>query len=93
MHRSRLFHDHEGDTDHIRRELGKSEVNFINGVEARSLFSLDYLKDMGKVMSRAAEVEVSLGIDHPAKFSLIAMGNGLNVLAPGIRGRLNEGRP
>jgi proliferating cell nuclear antigen len=67
----------EGDTDHIRREFGKSEVNFINGVEARSLFSLDYLKDMGKVMSRAAEVEVSLGMDHPAKFSFfIAMGNG-----------------
>jgi proliferating cell nuclear antigen len=67
----------EGDTDHIKREFGKSEVNFINGVEARSLFSLDYLKDMGKVMSRAAEIEVSLGIDHPAKFSFfIAMGNG-----------------
>ena len=67
----------EGDTDHIRREFGKGEVNFINSVEARSLFSLDYLKDMGKVMSRAAEVEVSLGIDHPAKFSFyIAAGNG-----------------
>ncbi len=67
----------EGDTDHIRREFGKDEVNFINGVEARSLFSLDYLKDMGRVMSRAAEVEVSLGIDHPAKFSFyIAAGNG-----------------
>jgi proliferating cell nuclear antigen len=67
----------EGDTDHIRREFGKDEVNFLNGVEARSLFSLDYLKDMGRVMSRAAEVEVSLGIDHPAKFSFfIAAGNG-----------------
>jgi proliferating cell nuclear antigen len=67
----------EGDTDHIKREFGKNEVNFINSVEARSLFSLDYLKDMGKVMSRAAEVEVSLGLDHPAKFSFyIAGGNG-----------------
>jgi proliferating cell nuclear antigen len=67
----------EGDTDHIRREFGKGEVNFLNAVEARSLFSLDYLKDMGKVMNRAAEVEVSLGMDHPAKFSFyIAGGNG-----------------
>jgi proliferating cell nuclear antigen len=67
----------EGDTDHIRREFGKTEVNFINGVEARSLFSLDYLKDMGKVMSRTEEVEVSLGVDHPANFSFfIAGGNG-----------------
>ncbi len=77
----------EGDTDHIRREFGKSEVNFLNDVEARSLFSLDYLKDMGKVMSRAAEVEVTLGIDHPAKFSFyIAGGNGFveYLLAPRI---------
>jgi proliferating cell nuclear antigen len=67
----------EGDTDHIRREFGKNEVNYINGSEARSLFSLDYLKDMGKVMGRAEEVELSLGIDHPAKFSFyIAGGNG-----------------
>jgi len=67
----------EGDTDHIRRMFEKNEVNFINAVEARSLFSLDYLKDMGRVMSRAAEVEVSLGIDHPAKFSFYsANGNG-----------------
>jgi proliferating cell nuclear antigen len=67
----------EGDTDHIRREFGKDEVNYINSSEARSLFSLDYLKDMGKVMNKAEEVEVSLGIDHPAKFSFyIAGGNG-----------------
>ncbi len=67
----------EGDTDHIRREFGKDEVNFLNSVEVRSLFSLDYLKDMGRVMGRAAEVELSLGLDHPAKFSFyIAAGNG-----------------
>jgi len=67
----------EGDTDHIRREFGKDEVSFINGVEAKSLFSLDYLKDMGKVMSRADEVEIHIGVDHPVKFSFnIAGGNG-----------------
>ncbi|MDD1709918.1 MAG: proliferating cell nuclear antigen (pcna) [Methanoregulaceae archaeon] len=72
-----FFMSADGDTDHIKRSFGKDEVNFINGSEARSLFSLDYLKDMGKVMSRAAEVEVTLGIDHPAKFSFyIANGNG-----------------
>ncbi len=67
----------EGDTDHIRREFGKNEVKFINAVEVRSLFSLDYLKDMGKVMSRAEAVEVQLGIDHPVKFGFdIAGGKG-----------------
>jgi proliferating cell nuclear antigen len=67
----------EGDTDHIRREFGKDEVNFINGVDAKSLFSLDYLKDMGKVMSRTDEVEIHIGVDHPVKFSFnVAGGNG-----------------
>ncbi|WML68455.1 MAG: DNA polymerase sliding clamp [Methanoregula sp. SKADARSKE-2] len=67
----------EGDTDHIRREFGKDEVTSLTPVEARSLFSLDYLKDMGKVMSKAAEVEIFLGIDHPVRFSFdIAGGNG-----------------
>ena len=59
----------EGDTDHIRLELSKDELISISPVEARSLFSLDYLKDLGKVMGRAREVQVSLGIDHPVKFS------------------------
>jgi proliferating cell nuclear antigen len=32
---------------------------------------------MGKVMGKAAEVEIFLGIDHPARFSfIIAGGNG-----------------
>jgi proliferating cell nuclear antigen len=32
---------------------------------------------MGRVMSKAAEVEICLGIDHPVKFSFdIAGGNG-----------------
>jgi proliferating cell nuclear antigen len=67
----------EGDTDHIRREFGKGEINFITMAEARSLFSLDYLKDMGKVMSKSEEVEIHIGIDHPVKFSFnIANGNG-----------------
>ncbi len=67
----------EGDTDHIRREFSKDELISLTPVEARSLFSLDYLKDMGKVMGRAAEVEIFLGIDHPVRFSFdIAGGNG-----------------
>lgn len=67
----------EGDTDRIQREFGKDEVKSLVPADARSLFSLDYLKDMGKVMSRAAEVEVFLGLDHPVRFSFdIAGGNG-----------------
>ncbi|MCX6694552.1 MAG: DNA polymerase sliding clamp [Methanomicrobiales archaeon] len=82
-----FFMNAEGDSDHLRREFGSHEVKSINGVEAHSLFSLDYLKDMGKVMSRAADVDVALGIDHPVKFSFdIAggMGHVEYLLAPRI---------
>jgi len=77
----------EGDTDHIQREFSKDELKSLTAKEARSLFSLDYLKDMGRVMSKAAEVEVYLGIDHPVRFSFeIAGGNGRveYLLAPRI---------
>jgi proliferating cell nuclear antigen len=67
----------EGDTDHIRREFTKDELKSLSMVEARSLFSIDYLKDMGKVMGRVEDVEIRLGIDHPIRFSFdIAHGNG-----------------
>jgi proliferating cell nuclear antigen len=72
-----FFMEAEGDTDHIRLELSGDELEGLVTAEARSLFSLDYLKDMGKVMSRADRVEIHIGIDHPVKFSFdIADGNG-----------------
>lgn len=67
----------EGDTDHIRLELGRNELEEMTLVEVRSLFSLDYLKDMGKIMARAEKVEIHLGVNHPVKFSFdIAGGRG-----------------
>ncbi len=67
----------EGDTDTIKLELHQSELTSLTPVEVRSLFSLDYLKDMGRVMGRSEKVEVHLGINHPVKFSFdIADGNG-----------------
>ncbi|MDR2856177.1 MAG: DNA polymerase sliding clamp [Methanomicrobiales archaeon] len=66
----------EGDTDHIKREFNGDDIVSCNYVEAKSLFSIDYLKDMGKVMS-GNEVTISLGINHPARFSFsIANGKG-----------------
>lgn len=67
----------EGDSDHIEREFTSGELISCNFGEARSLFSIDYLKDMGKVMAHATEVTIHLGRDHPVKFSFdIAGGNG-----------------
>jgi len=73
----KLFYTNaEGDTDHIRREFNGDDITSCNYVEAKSLFSIDYLKDMGKVMS-GNEVTISLGINHPARFSFsIANGRG-----------------
>jgi proliferating cell nuclear antigen len=72
-----FYMEAEGDTDHIKLALGEDELIALTPVQARSLFSLDYLKDMGRVMARAGEVEVHLGIDHPVRFAFdIADGNG-----------------
>ncbi|RXE55419.1 DNA polymerase [Methanoculleus taiwanensis] len=82
-----FYMEAEGDTDHIKLALGEDELVSLNPVSARSLFSLDYLKDMGKVMAKAAEVEVHLGVDHPVRFAFdIADGNGRveYLLAPRI---------
>ena len=82
-----FYMEAEGDTDHIKLALGEDELIALNPVQARSLFSLDYLKDMGRVMARAEEVEVHLGIDHPVRFTFdIADGNGRveYLLAPRI---------
>ena len=77
----------EGDSDNIRRAFSAGEVIASNWEPAKSLFSIDYLKDMGKVMSHAEKVTIDLGVDHPVKFSFeIAGGNGQveYLLAPRI---------
>jgi len=72
-----FFMEADGDTDHINLELEKDQLESITPAEAKSLFSLDYLRDMGKVMSRSDSVEIDIGIDHPVKFGFgIAKGNG-----------------
>jgi len=74
----KVFYVHaEGDSDHIEREFTSEEMISCNYEQARSLFSIDYLKDMGKVMAHAPEVTINLGRDHPVKFSFaIAGGKG-----------------
>jgi len=77
----------EGDSDNIRRGFSAGEVISSNWGQAKSLFSIDYLKDMGKVMSHAEKVTIDIGVDHPIKFSFeIADGKGQveYLLAPRI---------
>lgn len=82
-----FYMEADGDMDHIYYELAKDDLVSFVPAEARSLFSLDYLKDLGRVMSKSDQVEIHIGVDHPAKFAFsIADGKG-NVeylLAPRI---------
>jgi proliferating cell nuclear antigen len=84
-----LFYvDAEGDTDDVHLELGRDELIDLVAGEARSLFSLDYLKDMNKAIPKDAEVEIELGQEFPVKLHFdIAEGEGqvTYMLAPRIQ--------
>ncbi|HJJ28345.1 MAG TPA: proliferating cell nuclear antigen (pcna) [Methanocorpusculum sp.] len=77
----------DGDSERIQRDLEGDDVHYIACADARSLFSIDYLKDMGKSISRADRVQIRLGVDHPVQFSFVyAEGKGKigYLLAPRI---------
>ncbi len=84
----KFFIDAEGDTDDVHLELGVEDLIDLTVGEARSLFSLDYLKDMNKAIPKDAEVTVELGEEFPVKLHFdIAEGDGqvTFMLAPRIQ--------
>lgn len=77
----------EGDTDKVRLDLSKDELIGLKPGTARSLFSLDYLGSMAKVIGKADAVTIDLGVDYPMKMGFkISEGKGeINyLLAPRI---------
>jgi len=84
-----LFYvDAAGDTDDVHLELAREDLIDLVAGEARSLFSLDYLKDMDKAIPKDAEVEIELGEEFPVKLHFdIAEGKGqvTYMLAPRIQ--------
>ena len=84
-----LFYvDAEGDTDDVHLELGREDLIDLTAGPARSLFSLDYLKDMNKAIPNDAEVRVELGEEFPVKMHFdIAEGQGsvTYMLAPRVQ--------
>jgi proliferating cell nuclear antigen len=83
-----FYVDAEGDTDDVHLELTRDDLIDLVAGEARSLFSLDYLKDMNKAIPKDAEVEVELGQEFPVKLHFdIAEGQGqvTYMLAPRIQ--------
>ncbi|HEY9246695.1 MAG TPA: DNA polymerase sliding clamp [Candidatus Methanoperedens sp.] len=72
-----FFMEAEGDTDNVRLEMTKDQLIDITPADSKSLFSLDYLTDIGKIAGKAGEVTIDLGKDYPMKMRLkIAEGHG-----------------
>ncbi|HJJ56253.1 MAG TPA: DNA polymerase sliding clamp [Methanocorpusculum sp.] len=65
----------EGDNDKITREIHGDDIKYISCNASRSLFSLDYLKDMGKIIGKSDSVQIRLGTDHPVQFSFVYADN------------------
>lgn len=72
-----FFMEAEGDTDKVLVELGKDQLIDLQASDAKSLFSLDYLADMSKILGKSNEVTIDVGKDFPLKIKIkIAEGHG-----------------
>lgn len=77
----------EGDIDLLKKEItGKLPDGKKNEIEAVSLFSLDYMREITKGGMKGAEtITISLGVDHPVRFDFEVEGiEASYVLAPRI---------
>jgi len=76
-----------GDTDSVKLELTRDEVIEMRYADVKAMFSLDYLLDISKVSSKAAEITLELGTDFPLRIKhKVADGNGdmMYILAPRV---------
>ncbi|MDY6966539.1 MAG: DNA polymerase sliding clamp [Halobacteriota archaeon] len=64
-----FFMEAKGDLDRVRLELTKDKLISLKSAPARSLYSLDYLSDMIKPISKTDEVCIDIGKDFPMKIS------------------------
>lgn len=60
--------DAEGDSDHLDKPLAMLDGSKAPDQKISSLFSLDYLRDIGKAMKDAGNVTILMGKDHPIRF-------------------------
>lgn len=84
----RLSIDAEGDTDNVRLDLQDDDLQSVTLADARSVFSLDYLKDLVRTMPRGVDVSLRFGSDFPLIIDYeIADGDGhvTRMLAPRIQ--------
>jgi proliferating cell nuclear antigen len=83
-----VFMEADGDTDDVCLELTKEEYIAITAVDAKALFSLDYLKDISRKFPKGAEISITFGTDFPMMIEYeFADGEGqiTSMIAPRIR--------
>jgi len=66
-----LFLFTQGDTDSIRRKITTDQKKI---VRAKSLYSLDYLKDIAKVVKSAIYVKIDMGTNQPIRIQFTVGG-------------------
>ncbi|MCJ7443407.1 MAG: DNA polymerase sliding clamp [Methanotrichaceae archaeon] len=60
-----FYMEAKGDIDSLMLKIPSTELLGMKPGKARSLFSLDYLKNMSKAIGKSNEVTLELGIDYP----------------------------
>lgn len=82
-----FYMEAEGDTDRVRVEMTRDQLIDFKPENTHSLFSLDYLADIVKPVSKSNEVLLEFGLDFPIKISTNFANGALKVgylLAPRI---------
>lgn len=77
----------EGDVDHIEFHMGEAELIEFNRGEARSMFSIEYLKEFIKIAGSGDVLTVYLGNNYPVRLVFDVADGKVNVeyiLAPRI---------
>uniref|UniRef100_A0A7J2TL41 DNA polymerase sliding clamp n=1 Tax=Archaeoglobus fulgidus TaxID=2234 RepID=A0A7J2TL41_ARCFL len=77
----------KGDVERITFTMTGSELIEFNGGEARSMFSLDYLKEFCKIAGAGDLLTIHLGTNYPGRFSFELVGGKIRVeyiLAPRV---------
>ncbi|MEM4156150.1 MAG: DNA polymerase sliding clamp, partial [Archaeoglobaceae archaeon] len=77
----------KGDVEKMVFTMAPGELAEFNGGEARSMFSLDYLKEFCKVASAGDMLTIYLGTNYPGRFSFELVGGKVRVefiLAPRV---------
>lgn len=77
----------KGDVEKLTFTMAGSELVEFNGGEAKSMFSIDYLKEFCKVANVGDLLTIYLGTNYPARFSFELVGGKVRVeyiLAPRV---------